>query len=816
MDDSCAVCAETLQWVAYGPCGHREVCSTCVVRLRFICEDYHCCLCKGESKIIFVTKALGDYTRMINDFAIFPAEPTEGQVGKYWYHEGTQAYFDDFDQYKMIKSMCRLSCSVCNNEERSERTKRKGEFKNIEQLKGHLIHRHKLFMCSLCLESRKVFMCEQKLYNKAQLNQHIKTGDSEVDGSETERGGFMGHPMCQFCQSPFYGENELYSHMSTEHYTCHICQRRHPGQYEYYKNYDDLEIHFRRAHFFCEDEGCLAIKFVVFATESELKRHNAREHGGQMSRSKRNAALQIPVSFQHRRSNHQHRHGFPSQLADNQLSVAIQASLETANAERSRDTSSSSGAVSDQRERNELESTNREYEPSSRLSHAARQNSSTAPLEDSSFPPLPVVPRRRQQKIRSGLERLGGNTIASRLHHHNNAIRNSSQAWPMANRSQNILASSSHEQRPISNSALLSSSSASSFVQSRLATRNGHSTPYFESSVSVTEVKSQQSVHSSFASSSRNSTSTSTAASSPILEGIRSFNNSVSNFPPVSAARIVKAPTSSQSQPKAEDAKTANKSLVERIQVALDNDDNKFAVFKEISAQYRLGLINTEEYLAHVFQFDLSHLILEIARLCPDLDKQRELIETYNFNTRSSGSHENSLMNGSARSRNKKSSKKGKEKCEDNETDTSKDVMKKLESNKHPVDRVENLLENGNSSAKGKSKIVVDDKQSYLDSTAELQMEWKSQTGNQLTGDGSKKNSENGVGNSNKQRKKTPKFLRNRLGDEAAALIEPSNSDIEEKIDKDKDPPEGLPVGGVWRNGGGRRLVATVNDPKKR
>ncbi|PWA53140.1 zinc finger protein [Artemisia annua] len=25
MDDSCAVCAESLEWVAYGSCGHKDV-----------------------------------------------------------------------------------------------------------------------------------------------------------------------------------------------------------------------------------------------------------------------------------------------------------------------------------------------------------------------------------------------------------------------------------------------------------------------------------------------------------------------------------------------------------------------------------------------------------------------------------------------------------------------------------------------------------------------------------------------------------------------------------------------------------------------
>lgn len=97
-------------------------------------------------------------TSLISDFSALPAPLMEGQLGPYWYHEGTQAYFDDVDHYKMIKAMCRLSCSLCNkiNEQRSERSKKKGEFKNVEQLKSHLFHRHRLFMCSLCLEGRKV------------------------------------------------------------------------------------------------------------------------------------------------------------------------------------------------------------------------------------------------------------------------------------------------------------------------------------------------------------------------------------------------------------------------------------------------------------------------------------------------------------------------------------------------------------------------------------------------------------------------------------------------------------------------------------
>lgn len=92
------------------------------------------------------------------------------------------------------------------------------------------------------------------------------------------------------------------------------------------------QIHFRQGHFLCEDEACLAKKFVVFQSEAEMKvtwdmerkaffmclvkgsrllhytasslhvylfifqRHNTIEHGGKLSRSKRNAALQVFIT----------------------------------------------------------------------------------------------------------------------------------------------------------------------------------------------------------------------------------------------------------------------------------------------------------------------------------------------------------------------------------------------------------------------------------------------------------------------------------------------------------------------------------------
>ncbi|KAL2508570.1 RING/U-box superfamily protein [Forsythia ovata] len=210
MDDTCAVCADILNWVAYGPCGHNEVCSTCVARCRFISHDRCCSICKTPSNIVFATKDLGQYTKRIGDFSVLPSDVEEGRVGNYWYHADTQAFFDDLDHYKMIKSMCELSCSVCYRMEDQpiDKFRRKEKFKDIQELKDHLFHKHNLFMCSTCLEGRKAFICEQRMYTRAQLTRHINRGDEEVDGTEIDRGGFMGHPMCEFCSISFYGESE--------------------------------------------------------------------------------------------------------------------------------------------------------------------------------------------------------------------------------------------------------------------------------------------------------------------------------------------------------------------------------------------------------------------------------------------------------------------------------------------------------------------------------------------------------------------------------------------------------------------------------
>ena len=79
MEDCCVVCAEPLAWLAYASCGHREVCSKCVARLRFVMQDKRCVICQPQSPAVVVTRNLGSFT------SILPAaEFQQLRVGGCW------------------------------------------------------------------------------------------------------------------------------------------------------------------------------------------------------------------------------------------------------------------------------------------------------------------------------------------------------------------------------------------------------------------------------------------------------------------------------------------------------------------------------------------------------------------------------------------------------------------------------------------------------------------------------------------------------------------------------------------------------------
>ncbi|KFK37470.1 hypothetical protein AALP_AA4G261000 [Arabis alpina] len=760
MEESCAVCAENLEWVAYGSCGHREVCSTCVVRLRFIFGDRRCCICKTECPLVFVTKALGDETKTISDFTSFPLVVKEGSV---WYHEETKVIFDDLNQYTRVKEMCRLSCTLCDKTKKSQGSKHRLRFKSVEHLKEHLNHQHKLHMCGLCLVGRKVFICEQKLFTKEQLNQHVSSGDSEVDGSESERGGFTGHPMCEFCKSPFYGGNELYNHMSREHYTCHICQRLKPGQYEYYGNYDDLEIHFRSDHFLCEDESCLAKKFVVFQIEDELKRHNSIDHGGRMSRSQQNAALQIQAGFQYQNS--RRRRGRLSRRETNTAFLESQAS----------------NAIND----------------GYPLLQPMRSSGGSR-LGESSFPPLSVQANRGQARVRQNSESLRSNSMAAHLRHQTNrsGSAGSSQALPALNRAptQGSITSSAsaqfqsrHHGRVETTRTLpsavpqdvrneltaVSGGSSGSSMNSGNAKRNHYSS----SNPKMSETRSlEQPSHSGSTpvSAVKNRKASSSASAKPLniqetqgVSDVQSANMS-------SVEKSAKALNIQEPQG-ISDVQSVNKSLVEKIRTSLGDNEELFKAFKDTSGKYRHGSIDAKTYLEHVKGYGLSHLVLDMARLCPDPKRQKDLFDTHNACSRKG----NDTVQSSSEAKESCGLKKNKGKAVKVES-SSDSVGVKLQSSEKSHDEDKDAYR----SDKGKTKVTT-----LVDSSS--------------TGVG--------LSNTGKQCKKTSKFHRARLGEKSmAAVLDLKKSNLEPEPESKKDNSKStqnstttsaMPLRGAWRKG---------------
>ncbi|XP_048499274.1 E3 ubiquitin-protein ligase hel2 isoform X3 [Beta vulgaris subsp. vulgaris] len=757
MDDgSCAVCAETLEWVAYGACGHKDVCAICIARLRFVCDDRRCCICKSLSSSVFVTRALGSLTRVINDFSVLPVDAKDGKVGSYWFHEDTQAYFDDFDAYKIIKAMCRLSCNVCDKLEAvgNKKSKKRGKFKSVEQLKDHFSRQHELFFCNLCLEYKKqVFMSEQKLYSRVQLRQHIRYGDSEVDGSENERCGFSGHPLCEFCQIPFYGDNELYFHMSTGHYTCHICQRQHFARFDYYKDYNDLENHFREDHFLCEDDTCLEKKFVVFLTEADMKRHSALEHGENMSRSKRKIALQLHTGFRHQgREEEGHRvraHVSFSGASNLQLVSTSSVYSERASSNRLHDTSSVVQAIPGPRRPSEISATAISVPSSGQLQGATLDFRSVL-LSDSDFPSLPKSSKRRRRKSKK-LEEIG---------------------------TSHTPAGSPSQCRSLDAGYLSHSRPSISPLLGPLAVR--HSSSSSANSYNLLTSLSDG-----------NTSAGSTASRTDSIEAVG---------PSTLAPKLINEgsvcpSTSKEGTLKEDDIRAANKSLVGRISASLEFDKDKYAAFKLISQEFREGEIDAGEYFGYIHQFGLAHLISDLARLCPDQQKQKELMKIYKSSL--GDTYKIGLRKECGKTTVSKHSKKGKEKCEDSSIsgkeklpDSIANHFKELKLNaktpkeEPPSSKLKHL-------AKGKSQASVEDV-------------------GHPSGGGSCNSSGPASTGGKKKKKKQLKFLKTRLDESSASVVEDlSCCDLASDLMVVRPDQDSIlaSVRGVWRNNGGRRLV---------
>lgn len=148
----------------------------------------------------------------------------------------------------------------------------------------------------MCIDHKKNFWHEHSLFTKETLSEHIKSGDKN-DPS------FKGHPACEFCKTTFYSTDELYTHLKSNHETCHICVSNGIHD-QYYNHYNSLEEHFNNEHFLCSNKYfvfncriCLEKKFVVFKSKIDYQAHVAEEHSSSFSKSQQRVARRIDVDF---------------------------------------------------------------------------------------------------------------------------------------------------------------------------------------------------------------------------------------------------------------------------------------------------------------------------------------------------------------------------------------------------------------------------------------------------------------------------------------------------------------------------------------
>lgn len=533
--------------------------------------------------------------------------------------------------------------------------------------------------------------------------------------------------------------------------------------------------------------------------------------------------FQIPTSFRYRSNNEGNRRGrgrtFRREPSDNdyELSMAIEASLGTASDPPA---ASTAHVVSDHGDTNDIDPlvqpfellSTTDSESSSRYRQALGGGSRGAPLHESSFPPLSMAPTTGQQNSSHSSEGLPDNTMAARLRHQKNgnkSVSSSAQAWPAASRRPVQAPSSSNQVWPATNiTAVTSLGSGNGIAQSSYASST-HAQVQAQARPTTADIL----ISSGSRMSSSNTSRISHSSSAPNLADGGYSEPSVSDFPPVSAAQRQRLFSSNQVVKNVEDVQTANKSLVEKMRAALEYDEEKYTAFKEISGQYRQGLIGTDIYFDYVQQYGLSHLVIDLARLCPDTQKQKELIDTYSANFQRNGLQEKWSAQGS------NASKKGKGKYLDAADNNSKETLadgimstvRKLNSSyKPPEEQVEVLSKDGyRRPSSSKSKVMGGIE-------PQVAMSSSNQSSIRIGGQDDSLSAKVGIGDGvcgSKQRKKTSKFHRLRLGDGsmAALLDQKYNSEPDpdtEALDKDggQKSSGGLPVRGVWKKGGSQKL----------
>jgi len=227
--------------------------------MRVLYKDMACALCKEQLRVVVVTR--DDHTpfaQLLDHARIQDAT--------------AMARFEDTTVLETLARQWALLCPRCPS---------LPPFKAVHQLKAHVLQAHKLQYCTVCLDARKSFYSELALYTKDELTKHAAT-----------------HPQCDYCRSAHFDAEALFYHCTSSHETCFLCERL-GVRHQYFKDYSHLWRHFCAKHHVCDEAECKALRFIAFASQTELQAHRLQQHRDRMSKDELLDAKRLAITVTH-------------------------------------------------------------------------------------------------------------------------------------------------------------------------------------------------------------------------------------------------------------------------------------------------------------------------------------------------------------------------------------------------------------------------------------------------------------------------------------------------------------------------------------
>ena len=255
---TCIICGNEEELVSIGECNHSRVCCYCAMKSRLHYNYKKCPVCLKLLEIIFICNIVDkiSYETLFKKKEEFYEDEEFDKCGIY--------YTTKEGKEKALK-LRGFKCPIKNCHKKA--------FNNMDKLSDHLKKAHKKFYCPYCLKENKLFLYQMKIYSQSNLSDHIKYG--EFDNYNNI---FISppHPTCPFDRKTFYNEEQLFSHMNSDHFICQIC--KNSKNIIFYSELKNLVAHYKDNHYYCPFEECLANIHVVFKKEEELISHLITKH----------------------------------------------------------------------------------------------------------------------------------------------------------------------------------------------------------------------------------------------------------------------------------------------------------------------------------------------------------------------------------------------------------------------------------------------------------------------------------------------------------------------------------------------------------